>query len=80
MTGWRQRSGDRGVPPPDARRRAGVPEGEPAIGTGAASIPADVCAFQAIVAKTIDWRAYEVKYVWDSAEPALEPSYSTPAR
>jgi phthalate 4,5-dioxygenase oxygenase subunit len=55
-------------------------DGAAAIGTGDDSIPADVCAFQAIVAKTVDWRDYQAKYVWDGSEPALEPSYSTPAR
>ena len=54
--------------------------GAPAIGTGEARIPADVCAFQAIVPKTTDWRAFPATHVWDAAEPALEPSYSTPAQ
>ncbi|MEO6016957.1 MAG: MarR family transcriptional regulator, partial [Polaromonas sp.] len=52
--------------------------GEAAIGTGASSIPASVCAFQAIVPKATDWRAFEASYVWDSRAPALEPSYATP--
>lgn len=51
--------------------------GETAIGTGASRIPSSVVAFQAIVPKTTDWRAYEASYVWDTREPALEPSYST---
>jgi phthalate 4,5-dioxygenase oxygenase subunit len=51
--------------------------GEAAIGTGASRIPSSVVAFQAIVPKTTDWRAYQASYVWDSREPALEPSYST---
>jgi phthalate 4,5-dioxygenase oxygenase subunit len=51
--------------------------GEPAIGTGDLRIPSSICAYQAIVPKTTDWRAYPVSYVWDSREPALEPSYST---
>lgn len=54
--------------------------GGPAIGTGAARIPAHVCAFQAIVPKTTDWRNFAATHVWDAAEPALEPSYSTPAQ
>ncbi|MCZ4317116.1 Rieske 2Fe-2S domain-containing protein [Comamonadaceae bacterium G21597-S1] len=53
--------------------------GAPAIGTGDAAIPPSVCSFQAIVPKTTDWRSFEAKHVWDGAEPALEPSYSTPA-
>ena len=51
--------------------------GEAAIGTGAARIPSTIVAFQAIVPKTTDWRAYQASYVWDTREPALEPSYST---
>lgn len=54
-------------------------QGGPAIGTGAAAIPASVCSFQAIVPKSIDWRSFDAKYVWDRAQPALEPSYSTTA-
>lgn len=52
-------------------------DGAPAIGTGNASIPSSICAFQAIVPKTTDWRSYDASYVWDSVEPALESSYST---
>ncbi len=51
--------------------------GAPAIGTGESSIPSSVCAFQAIIAKTTDWRSFSGSYVWDSKEPVLEPSYST---
>ncbi len=55
--------------------------GEPAIGTGAASIPPTICSFQAIVPKTTDWRAFSAKYVWDDSNaPVLEPSYSTAAQ
>ena len=53
--------------------------GEPAIGTGDAAIPAEVCSFQAIIPKTTDWREFSAQYVWDQAMPALEPSYSTQA-
>jgi len=52
-------------------------KGEPAIGTGDKRIPKEICAYQAIVPKTTDWRAYEAASVWDSSQPALEPSYST---
>ena len=52
-------------------------KGEPAIGTGDSRIPKQICAYQAIVPKTTDWRAYEASCVWDSTQPALEPSYST---
>jgi phthalate 4,5-dioxygenase oxygenase subunit len=54
-------------------------EGKPAIGTGDARIPSDVCAYQAIVPKTTDWRSYQTRYVWDQGGPMLEPSYSTKA-
>lgn len=54
--------------------------GQPAIGTGDAYTPSDVCAFQGIVPKTIDWKSFEVTYVWDSEGPELEPSYSTSSR
>lgn len=52
--------------------------GSPAIGTGEHIVnPAEVCAFQAIVPKTVDWRnhvAHAVKAGENS--PELEPSYS----
>ena len=53
-------------------------KGEPAIGTGALATPRSVCSFQAIVPKTVDWRAFEAKYVWagDAPNPEAEPSYS----
>ena len=51
--------------------------GAKAIGTGEARIPKSVVAFQAIVPKTTDWRAYQAHYVWTDKEPELEPSYST---
>lgn len=52
--------------------------GEPAIGTSDLSIPNHVCAFQAVVPKTTDWREYETTYVWADGidRPSLEPSYS----
>jgi phthalate 4,5-dioxygenase oxygenase subunit len=52
--------------------------GGQAIGTGDSRIPDNVCAFQAIVPKTTDWRAYAAHHVWTAKEPALEPSYSAP--
>ena len=51
--------------------------GAPAIGTADAAIPTSVCAFQAIVPKSTDWRVFDTHYVWDASGPALEPSYST---
>ena len=57
-------------------------KGEPAIGTGALATPRSVCSFQAIVPKTVDWRAFEAKYVWagDAPNPEAEPSYSVGAQ
>lgn len=51
--------------------------GAPAIGTGDLRIPSSVVAYQAIIPKTSDWRAFSGSYVWDKKESALEPSYST---
>jgi phthalate 4,5-dioxygenase oxygenase subunit len=54
--------------------------GEPAIGTGDAAIPGSVCAYQAIVPKSTDWREFQVQPVGAGpAEPQLEPSYSVKA-
>ena len=50
-------------------------QGKPAIGTGDDAIPPSVCSFQAIVPKTADWRTYDVKPVWETPGPVLEPSY-----
>ena len=52
--------------------------GQPAIGTGDLALPADVCAFQAIVPKTTDWRQHAAQTVWAQTDgaPALEPSYN----
>jgi phthalate 4,5-dioxygenase oxygenase subunit len=49
--------------------------GKPAIGTGENAATAKVCSYQAIIPKTIDWRQYEVKPVWETPGPVLEPSY-----
>ena len=51
--------------------------GAQVIGTGELRIPSSVVAYQAIIPKTTDWRAFSGSYVWDKNEPALEPSYST---
>ncbi len=51
-------------------------QGEPAIGTGELAIQRSVCAFQAIVPKTTDWREYAVQPVRAGQHlPELEPSY-----
>ncbi|MGE5088460.1 MAG: Rieske 2Fe-2S domain-containing protein [Candidatus Levyibacteriota bacterium] len=56
--------------------------GGPAIGTGERAIPRSVCAFQAMVPKTGDWRSHAASYVWDDGgqRPELEPSYSVTTR
>ena len=56
--------------------------GGPAIGTGDMAIPPTICSFQAMVAKTGDWRAHQATYVWDDGgeRPELEPSYSVTSR
>ncbi len=56
-------------------------KGQAAIGTGNNAIPKTDCAFQAIVPKTTDWRAYQTKYIWlaNADVPSLEPSYSVKA-
>jgi len=50
--------------------------GEVAIGTGDKAIPKEICAFQAIVPKTTDWRAFQASYVWpdDQEHRELQPS------
>ena len=53
-------------------------QGAPAIGTGDARTPKTLCAFQAVVPKTTDWRAYAAKHVWDGGESGLEPPDSAP--
>ena len=52
--------------------------GEPAIGTADQAATPKVCAFQAIVPKTTDWREFNAKFIWQDGEehPELEPSYS----
>lgn len=55
-------------------------KGEKAIGTEELAIPTDVCSFQAIVPKTVDWRDFKAKPVLgDTDAPELEPSYSVKA-
>jgi len=38
-------------------------EGKPPIGVGSLKIPSSVCAYQAIIPKEIDWRAYTAEPV-----------------
>ena len=56
-----------------------VEAGKPAIGTGEGAIPRTVCAYQAVIPKTTDWRSHEARFVWlDGVEhpEEMEPSYS----
>jgi phthalate 4,5-dioxygenase oxygenase subunit len=56
-----------------------VQGGQAAIGTGDAAIPLEVCAYQAVVPKTVDWRDHPVSYVWpgDGVDrSAYESSYN----
>ncbi len=55
-----------------------VADGGTAIGTGENAAPRDTCAFQAIVPKSTDWRAYAAQAVRADGvqRPELEPSYS----
>jgi phthalate 4,5-dioxygenase len=57
----------------DAVRAFG--QGKPAIGTGADCIPVEVCAFQAMIPKSVDWRSCEARSVWATPGPALESAY-----
>jgi phthalate 4,5-dioxygenase oxygenase subunit len=50
-------------------------QGGRAIGTGEDAIPASVCAFQAVVPKTVDWRTYEARHVWQDQGDALDAGY-----
>ena len=52
-----------------------VAAGKPAIGTGDNAISPRVCSFQAIVPKSVDWKAFDAKPVWETPGPVLEPSY-----
>jgi phthalate 4,5-dioxygenase oxygenase subunit len=55
-------------------------DGQPAIGCAENAIAPGVCAYQAIVPKTVDWRSYETSYVWDEQRAApLDSSYQTTA-
>ena len=51
-------------------------KGEPAIGTGDAQMPQQICAYQAIVPKTTDWRVHPAAYVWDAGQSVRKPSLS----
>ena len=51
--------------------------GEAAIGTGDMQMPKEICAYQAIVPKTTDWRVHPAAYVWEAGQSVQEPSPAT---
>lgn len=53
-----------------------VAQGEPAIGTGAQAVPAEVCSFQSVIPKTTDWRAFAAAPVWlGEAQAGVDQAY-----
>ncbi len=54
-------------------------QGGSVIGTGTEAIPLNVCAFQAVVPKTIDWRTYDARYVWREQESVGDAGYQIQA-
>lgn len=55
-------------------------QGAPAIGTGDDRIPTSLCAFQAVMPKTTDWRSYAARHVWDAGESGGDSSYAVPGQ
>ena len=51
--------------------------GEAAIGTGDMQMPKEICAYQAIVPKTTDWRVHPAAYVWEAGQSVQAPSPAT---
>ena len=51
--------------------------GDAAIGTGDMQMPKEICAYQAIVPKTTDWRVHPAAYVWEAGQSVQEPSPAT---
>ena len=52
-----------------------------AIGTGKNFIPQEVCSFQGVIPKTVDWRTHDAKYIWlDGVDnPEMDRAYAVPA-
>ncbi|MEK7943517.1 Rieske 2Fe-2S domain-containing protein [Pigmentiphaga sp. YJ18] len=50
---------------------------EAPIALGENAIPREICSFQAIVPKSVDWREYKVSHVWDDVPAAqrLDSNY-----
>jgi phthalate 4,5-dioxygenase len=55
-------------------------DGHAAIGTGEHAVATEVCAYQAILPKTTDWRAHAAEPVWDAQARALDDSYPVGSR
>lgn len=45
--------------------------GEAAIGTGAEATRREVCSYQSIIPKEIDWRTFDARPVWGDVEAAV---------
>lgn len=54
---------------------AAFQRGDAAIGTGRNAVPASVCAFQAVLPKTLDWREHEARHVWLEQSSGGDTSY-----
>jgi phthalate 4,5-dioxygenase len=56
-------------------------QGAPAIGTVERAVPLEVCSFQSVIPKTVDWRQYEARYVWEAvqAQAGTENNYAVKA-
>ena len=52
-----------------------------AIGTGKNFIPQEICSFQGVIPKTVDWRTHDAKYIWlDGVDnPEMDRAYAVPA-
>lgn len=49
------------------------------IGTGGDMVSPEVCAYQAVVPKAIDWRSYDAQYVWQGQQAAGDAGYQIKA-
>ena len=59
-----------------------VADGSPAIGTGVQATPTDVCSFQHVIPKTIDWRDYDAHPIWlgvEEAQAGTDQNYAVKA-
>jgi len=49
-----------------------VRDGQPALGTGAQAVGHEVCAYQSVIPKVVDWRTYPASPVWETAPDSTE--------